>query len=157
MRLVVALSRDSEFKTGIREYTPDNSTALCFLKAEGHIDSRGLCPYYQCILLLLIAVFLANPGLKQHALRLFLGLDKYLWFVLVANMSARRSMQYTGSHCPRIMAHIDELAGTEASASIKPVIVAQLVDFDSLLVVGQRRLDCHPAANQHTVRPFATR
>lgn len=54
-------------------------------------------------------------------------------------------------------AYIDDLAGAKSGASIEPVIVSELVDLDPLPIVGQRRLDCHPAASQqHTASPSAT-
>ena len=56
-----------------------------------------------------------------------------------------------------VSTYIDDLAGAKAGTSIEPVIVSELVDLDPLLIVGQRRLDCHPAASQqHTASPSAT-
>ena len=53
--------------------------------------------------------------------------------------------------------YIDDLAGAEAGSSVKPIIISELIDLDALLVVGQRRLDCHPAASQiYTASPSAT-
>lgn len=43
----------------------------------------------------------------------------------------------------RYRAYIDDLTGAEPGTSIEPVIVAQLIYFYSLFVVGKRRLHCH--------------
>jgi hypothetical protein len=44
--------------------------------------------------------------------------------------------------------YIDNLTGTKPGTSIEPVIVAQLIYFDSLLVVGKRRLHRHDGGSQ---------
>lgn len=97
-------------------------------------------------LLLLIPVILDYARLQQHAIRLVFRLDKYTRFVLyrcerVLAILVKRPRDICGTPTP--YTYIDDLAGTETGASIKPVIVAQLVDLDSLLVVGKRRLHCH--------------
>lgn len=55
-----------------------------------------------------------------------------------------------------VPAYIDDLTGAKTGASVEPVIVSELVDLDPLLIVGQRWLDCHPAASQrYTASPSA--
>ena len=43
----------------------------------------------------------------------------------------------------RSSAYIDELTSTEAGASVKPVILLQLVDLDPFAIVGSRHLQRH--------------
>jgi hypothetical protein len=62
---------------------PYHSASIRFLKRQCHIGAIGLGPYYQGILLLLIAVILLNLGLEQHPIGLILGLDEYSWLILL--------------------------------------------------------------------------
>ena len=47
-----------------------------------------------------------------------------------------------GIPCP-VTAYIDDAAGAEPSPPIEPVIVFELIDFHSLLLVRRRHYQCH--------------
>lgn len=53
--------------------------------------------------------------------------------------------------------YIDDLTGTEAGASVVPVIFAQLIDLDSFLVAGARHLHGHTAAEEVCASPSANK
>lgn len=55
---------------------PYHSATVSFLETQGHIRAVGLGPYYQCVLLFLIAIVLLDLGLKEHAIGLIFGFDK---------------------------------------------------------------------------------
>ena len=63
-----------------RENIPDGSTSFWLLEAEGHIGAILLGPYYESILLLLIAVILGDVGLEELSCGIVLRRDKDLGF-----------------------------------------------------------------------------
>ncbi len=114
-------------------------------------------------LLLLKAIFLADPSLQQYSLglilrlhddtRLFLTADFVLktrksqpcCLLLVATQKMGLGASFQRCAEQRIKnTYKEELSRAEAGASIKPVIVTQLVDFDPLFVVRRiRHRLCH--------------
>ena len=61
---------------------PNGSTSFWLLEAEGHIGAILLGPYYESILLLLIAVILGDVGLEELSCGIVLRRDKDLGFFL---------------------------------------------------------------------------
>lgn len=66
---------------------PYRSTSFCFLKTQGHIGAIGLGPYNEGVLLLLVAVILDDPRLKQQFIGLIFRLDIYARFILLGGVS----------------------------------------------------------------------
>ena len=68
--------------------SPYASAALWLLEAEGHVGAILLGPYYEGILLLLVAVVLANARLEQLARLVVLRDDDDLGVFLLRRVSA---------------------------------------------------------------------
>lgn len=56
------------------------------------------------------------------------------------------------------MTYANDLASAKACATIVPVIVLQLVDFDALSIIGRWSSKCHPQADTaHCLAPELAR
>lgn len=136
-------------------------------------------------MLFLIAVVLGDLGLQQYAIRLILRFDEYSRFLLfemretqvsqnvdvgadavISCAPASRGRATGPAHGlargkkrgGERKAYPQYLAGTEAGAAIKPVIISQFVDLDPFATVGRLQVQRHdPAGNGRLVTPGLSR
>jgi|SRR5690242_3351440 len=115
---------------------PYVGTALWLLEAEGHVGTVLLGPYYERILLLLIAVIFADTRLKQLSRLVVFRHHHDLGVFLLYCTSAWSIVLFTSTYT-----HYD--APAEARASVEPVVILELIDLDALAIVGWWRYQGH--------------
>lgn len=81
---------------------PYVGAALGLLEAERHVGAILLGPYYEGVLLLLVAVVLCNARLEQLSRLVIFGQDDYLGLFLLQCMSACRVASRRCSRAPTL-------------------------------------------------------
>ena len=101
-------------------------------------------------LLFLVSIVLCYLGLQEQSFRAVFRPNVYLGFILHVdqrrvfqkNKTSRQKAPEYGISC-LVMAYIDDAAGAKPSPSVKPVIVFELIDLHSLLLVRRRHYQRH--------------